>query len=70
MNDDRVSKTNPLEAEMRQLREDIDNLQSAIETTIGELRETLYALRNLNQLQSNASARFELLNRKRGNRPN
>ena len=64
----KASTTNPLETQMRQVREDIETLQLEIEATIGELKETLYTLRELTHLD--LGARLERVDRKQGKKPN
>ena len=63
------SSMSSLETDMWKLRKEMENLQAEVEAIIGELRESLHVLRNLNYPESLFSARFDLL-RERGKKLN
>ena len=48
----------PFKDDMLQLREEMANFQAEVEATIGQVQETLYALRNLNNSEPRFNARY------------
>jgi hypothetical protein len=59
------SSMSSLETDMWKLRKEMENLQAEVEAIIGELRESLHVLQNLNYPESPFSARFDLLRERR-----
>jgi len=59
------SSMSSLETDMWKLRKEMENLQAEVEAIIGELRESLHVLRNLNYPESPFGARFDLLRERR-----